>query len=64
MVTCDVPASADPPACDRVAATYFRAIGGTADDPVGVRIIRGGAPACSHLYAPNGIDLGVFPKLP
>jgi hypothetical protein len=65
MVTCDVPASADPPACDRVAAVYFRAIGGSADDPVGVRVLRdgAGAPACSHLYAPSGADLGVFPPV-
>lgn len=66
MVTCDVAASGDPPGCDRVAVTYFRAIGGTAGDPVAVRVLRGGAaaPVCSHLYAPNGADLGVFPKPP
>jgi hypothetical protein len=66
MITCDVLANADPPACERVASVYFRAIGGTTDDPVGVRVLRSGAaaPACSHLYAPNGADLGVFPKPP
>jgi hypothetical protein len=63
MVTCDLPASADAPPCDRVAAVYLAAIGGMADDPIGVRVLRDGAPApvCSHLYAPSGADLGVFP---
>jgi hypothetical protein len=62
VVTCDVPASGDAPGCERVAATYFGAIGGTAEDRVGVRVSRQGAraPACSRLYAPNGADLGAF----
>lgn len=62
MVTCDVPAGAEPPSCERAAGVYFGAIGGMADDPVAVRVLRGGAstPACSRLYAPNGADLGPF----
>ena len=64
MVTCDVPATAEAPTCDRAAAAYFGAIGGMADENVGVRVLREGSstPACSHLYAPNGADLGVFPR--
>jgi len=66
MVTCDVPAAVDPPTCERAAAVYFGAIGGMADENVGIRILREGssAPACSRLYAPNGADLGVFPRAP
>jgi len=66
MVTCDVPAAGDAPTCDRAAAAYFGAIGGSADQAVGVRILRAGvaAPLCSRLYAPNGADLGVFPRIP
>jgi hypothetical protein len=62
MVTCDVPAAGDAPGCERVAATYFAAIGGMAEDRVGVRVTRQGAraPSCSRLYAPNGADLGAF----
>jgi hypothetical protein len=65
MVTCDVPAAADAPTCERAAAVYFGAMGGTVDANVGVRVLREGssAPACSRLYAPNGADLGVFPRL-
>jgi hypothetical protein len=64
MVTCDVPAAIEPPTCERAAAVYFGAIGGMADEAVGVRVLREGssAPACSRLYAPNGADLGVFPR--
>jgi hypothetical protein len=67
MVTCDVPAALyDAPTCDRAAAAYFGAIGGTADQAVGVRVLRAGlaSPVCSRLYAPNGADLGVFPRIP
>jgi hypothetical protein len=62
MVTCDVPATGDAPGCERVAAVYFAAIGGMAEDRVGVRVTRQGsrAPSCSRLYAPNGADLGSF----
>ncbi|HEX8792103.1 MAG TPA: hypothetical protein VF765_14215 [Polyangiaceae bacterium] len=62
MVTCDV-GSASPPACERVAATYFGAVG-TPDGNVCVRVSRTGAaqPSCSRLYAPNGADLGTFPR--
>ena len=66
MVTCDVPPAVEPPTCERAAAVYFGAIGGMADEAVGVRVLREGssAPACSRLYAPNGADLGVFPRAP
>jgi hypothetical protein len=66
MVTCDFPAAGDAPTCDRAAAAYFGAIGGTADQAVGVRVLRAGGatPVCSRLYAPNGADLGVFPRVP
>jgi hypothetical protein len=62
VVTCDVPAAGDAPTCERAAAVYFSAIGGTAEDRVGVRVSRQGtkAPLCSRLYAPNGADLGAF----
>jgi hypothetical protein len=62
IVTCDVPATGDAPGCERVAAVYLAAIGGLAEDKVGVRVMRGGArgPSCSRLYAPNGADLGAF----
>jgi hypothetical protein len=65
MVTCDVPAAVDPPTCEKAAAVYFAAIGGMAEEAVGVRILREGssAPLCSRLYAPNGADLGVFPRV-
>ncbi|HEY5240608.1 MAG TPA: hypothetical protein VIJ22_04045 [Polyangiaceae bacterium] len=66
MVTCDVPAAVDPPTCERAAAVYFRATAGMVDVNVGVRVLREGSPAplCSRLYAPNGADLGVFPRAP
>jgi hypothetical protein len=66
MVTCDVPSASSAPACDRLAATYFGAIGGTADANVCVRVTVAGVmqPACSRLYAPNGADLGTFPRAP
>ncbi len=63
MVTCDVPAGAPaPPSCERVAAAYFGAIGGAAEDRVGVRVTREGAPTpiCSRLYAPSSADLGPY----
>ena len=60
MVTCDVPAAAEAPTCERAAAVYFGAMGGMVDENVGVRVLREGSsvPACSRLYAPNGADLG------
>jgi hypothetical protein len=66
MVTCDVPAGGEAPSCERAAATYFGAIGATAEDDVAVRVLRAGSstPVCSRLYAPNGADLGVFPRPP
>ena len=66
MVTCDVPAAAEPPTCERAASVYFQASGVMADGNVGIRVLREGssAPACSRLYAPNGADLGVFPRAP
>jgi hypothetical protein len=62
MVTCDVAPATTPPSCERVAAAYFGAISGTAEDRIGVRVTREGSPsaACSRLYAPNGADLGAF----
>jgi hypothetical protein len=66
MVTCDVPSAAVAPPCDSLATAYFGAIGGSADDNVCVRVNTSGAakPACSRLYAPNGVDLGPFPRTP
>ena len=66
MVTCDVGAAgASAPACERVASVYFAAVG-SPDGNVCVRVSRTGAsqPACSRLYAPNGADLGTFPRTP
>jgi len=66
MVTCDVGAGAAPaPACERVASVYFAAVGAP-NGNVCVRVSRTGAskPACSQLYAPNGADLGTFPRNP
>jgi hypothetical protein len=62
VVTCDVGATAAAPGCERVAGTYFGAIGGMSTDVVGVRVMRAGtaAPLCSRKYAPNGADLGTF----
>ena len=62
MVTCDVGTSGTPP-CERVASAYFGAVG-TPDGNVCVRVSRTGAPqpSCSRLYAPNGADLGTFPR--
>ena len=66
MVTCDVASASSAPACDKLAATYFGAIGGTADANVCVRVTVPGVmqPTCSRLYAPNGADLGSFPRAP
>ncbi len=69
MVTCDVGAVAASPGCEKLATAYFRAIGGTAAANVCVRVNAPGpsganAPVCSRLYAPNGIDLGPFPRVP
>ncbi len=63
MVTCDVPAAVEPPTCEKASTVYFAAIGGNADDPVGIRVLRAGvtAPLCSRLFAPNGADLGPLP---
>ena len=66
MVTCDVPSTTGAPTCDKLASTYFAAIGGTADANVCVRVTLAGVtqPSCSRLYAPNGADLGPFPRAP
>lgn len=64
MVTCDVGSGTAPaPACERVAAAYFAAVG-TPDGNVSVRVSRTGAPqpSCSRLYASTGADLGPFPR--
>jgi hypothetical protein len=65
MITCDVPTTPAPP-CEKLAATYFRAVGGKVDGNVSIRVQVAGAkgPACSRLYTPSGIDLGPFPRLP
>ncbi len=62
MVTCDVGPTSAMPSCERVQAAYYSAIGGVAEGNVGIRVSRSGTPtpACSHLYAPNGADLGEF----
>jgi hypothetical protein len=64
MVTCDVPSATGAPACERLATAYFGAVGGTTDANVCVRVTAAGAaqPTCSRLYAPNGADLGPFPR--
>jgi hypothetical protein len=66
MVTCDVSSATGAPTCDKLAGTYFGAIGGTADANVCVRVTLAGVtqPSCSRLYAPNGTDLGPFPRAP
>jgi hypothetical protein len=64
MVTCDVEAgAASPPTCERVSSAYFSAVGAP-EGNVCVRVSRSGAsqPSCSRLYAPNGADLGPFPR--
>lgn len=63
MVTCEVADATHAPACERVADTYFGAIGGTAAGNVGVRVATADPPKsrCSRLYAPSGADLGPFP---
>jgi hypothetical protein len=55
VVTCDV-TGPQPPTCERLAATYFAATGGSAVGNVDLRISRpgGAAPLCAHLYAPSG----------
>jgi hypothetical protein len=60
IVTCDV-TDAGAPTCERVAGTYFAALGGTADANVNVRVSVTGSikPLCSRLYAPTGADLGL-----
>ncbi len=62
VISCDVHDASAGPTCDRIVATYLRAIGGVADHRVGVRVRSSGTPkpACSRLYAPNGVDLGSF----
>jgi hypothetical protein len=64
VVTCDV-LDGGGPSCERVAGTYFAALGGSAAGNVNIRITRPGSsrPVCSHLYAPSGADFGEFPKI-
>jgi hypothetical protein len=64
MVTCDVDSASDAPTCEKLASTYYGAVGGTADANVCVRVTIAGAnqPTCSRLFAPNGADLGPFPR--
>jgi hypothetical protein len=65
LVTCDVATTDPPPSCERAAATYFSALGGTADGNVNVRVSRQGVatPVCSKLYLPSGADLGAYPRV-
>ncbi len=64
IVTCDVE-SGPTPACERAAAAYFSALGGSAGGAVNVRVSLQGKPRpeCSHLYLPSGADLGTYPRL-
>ena len=64
MVTCDVPSVDAAPTCEKLAGTYFLAVGGAADANVCVRVLPSGAkgPSCSRLFAPSGADLGPFPR--
>jgi hypothetical protein len=64
IVTCDVGTGA-PPSCDRAAATYFTALGGSAGGAVNLRVSLQGTPrpVCSHLYLPSGADLGDYPRI-
>lgn len=59
VVTCDVPGS-QAPACERVAATYFGAVGVSPGGIVNIRVSRPGSsvPLCARRYAPSGMDLG------
>jgi hypothetical protein len=58
IVTCDIPGAAAP-TCERAAATYFAALGGSAGGNVNIRVARVGvsAPLCSRIYAPSGASL-------
>jgi hypothetical protein len=55
VVTCDVP-GAQAPTCEKVAGTYFGAVGGSTVGNVDVSVSRPGAttPLCTQLYAPSG----------
>ncbi len=57
IVTCDIN-GAEAPTCERAAATYFAALGGSAGGNVNIRVARSGsnAPLCSRLYAPSGAE--------
>lgn len=57
VVTCDI-AGAEAPTCERAAAIYFAALGGSAGGNVNIRVARRGAsePLCSRLYAPSGAE--------
>ncbi len=63
ILSCDVP-EGGAPTCERVAGTYFAAIGGMGMADVNVRVSRPGSlrPLCSRLYAPSGADLGEYPR--
>ncbi len=63
IVTCDVPGT-EAPTCERAAAAYFAALGGSAGGNVVVRVARSGsnAPLCSHLYAPSGAERTSLPR--
>jgi hypothetical protein len=61
VLTCDVPRPDGAPSCERVAATYFAAVG-SAEGNVAVRVMSEspprGPPLCARVYAPSGADLG------
>jgi hypothetical protein len=65
VLTCEVsqPLGTGAPSCERVAATYFAAVG-SADGNVAVRVLPESPPRdrplCARVYAPSGADLGLF----
>jgi hypothetical protein len=66
IISCDVMSSGAPPACDKLATAYFAAIGGATDGRVVIRVSTTGSRtlACSRMYAPNGADMGPYPRTP
>jgi len=64
IVSCDVPAGAAAPTCERAAGTYFAALGNAGVADVNIRVSHPASlrPICSRLYAPSGADLGEYPR--
>jgi hypothetical protein len=54
------------PTCDKLAEVFFAAVGGNLDGRINIRVSSAGSRnfACSKMYAPNGADLGPFPRNP